>query len=284
MRIPLLLTALLLPLGCAPTHDLPLPEGAFVVEDTRLSEMSGLEASPSTPDVFWSVNDSGSFTTLFRLGPRGEALGRVRVRGAWVRDAETLAVWREDDQPWLLIGDVGDNRAWRGSVAVHGLREPAAGETEARIAWTLRFRYPDGSRDAEGITVDHRRGELLVLSKREAAPRLYRVPLAARDTPEPLLAEFIAELPPHALDGEVTGLDLTKDGLRLAVLTYRGLYVWNRHPGEHWTSVLQRMPVSLDLPRLRKAEAMAFDRQGESIFVGSERLPAHFLSLPLDRG
>jgi hypothetical protein len=56
--------------------------------------MSGLVASHRQPGVLWSINDSGSFARLYRLGPEGQALGRVRVTGAWLHDTETLARWR----------------------------------------------------------------------------------------------------------------------------------------------------------------------------------------------
>ena len=61
--------------GCAENSPHPLPEGAFLVQDRALSEMSGLEASVRDPGVLWSVNDSGSRPRLFRLGRRGEDLG-----------------------------------------------------------------------------------------------------------------------------------------------------------------------------------------------------------------
>ena len=82
--------------ACADRSDLPFPEGAHRVEDGALSEMSGLVASGGDPQVLWSINDSGSFARLYRLGVRGEALGRVRVAGAWLHDTETLARWRSD--------------------------------------------------------------------------------------------------------------------------------------------------------------------------------------------
>ena len=102
--------------ACADRSDLPFPEGAHRVEDGALSEMSGLVASGGDPQVLWSINDSGSFARLYRLGVRGEALGRVRVAGAWLHDTETLARWRSGGRDWLLIGDVGDNRTRRDHV------------------------------------------------------------------------------------------------------------------------------------------------------------------------
>lgn len=257
--------------GCAGSSDLPFPENAHRVQDTALSEMSGLVASHRQPGVLWSINDSGSFPRLYRLGERGEALGRVRVTGAWLHDTETLARWRGEAHDWLLIGDVGDNRARRDHVVVHAVAEPAAAATRAPIAWSLRFRYPDGPRDAEGIAVDQQRGDLLVLSKRDEPARLYRVPLAARGGVA--VAEFLGSPAPDIVRGAVTGLDLGDDGHELVVLTYHGLYVWRRTGDEPWSTVLARDPVIVERPAMAKAEAMALAPDGGRILVGSEKHP-----------
>ena len=269
-------------LACAETTDLPLPRGAFRVQDTGLNEMSGLEASPNHPGQLWSVNDSGSRPILYRLGLQGENLGRVHVRGTGIlqNDWETLAFWREGGRTWLLIGDVGDNKGRRDHVNVYALPEPAPGETVARVAWTLRFRYPDGPRDAEGIAIDAQAGDLLVLSKRDVPQKLYRVPLSARGAAEPAVAELVTVLPP--LPAQATGLDVTKDGRAMAVLSYRGLHVWRRQDGQAWAQVLAQPGRDYDLPRMSKAEAMAFGPDPGFVYIGSERVPTPLLAIALN--
>jgi uncharacterized protein YjiK len=267
-------------IACADEATAPLPTGAALVEDSALSEMSGLEASRRDAGVLWGINDSGSFPRLYRLDGRGRALGRVSVHGAFIRDAESLAMWQEPQgTEWILIGDVGDNRGWRDEVRVHAVAEPALGDTRARIAWTLRFRYPDGPRDAEGIAVDHREQQLLVLSKRDRPARLYSVPLAPGDRSR--VASLVGELPADVVDGEVTAIDVSRNGRQLAVLSYRGLYLWTRDPGADWRDVLREAPREVPLPAMRKAEAMAFDHATTSIFVGSEKRPTALLRLLL---
>jgi len=268
----LLPLALLCLAACSGGGAEPFPEGAHRVQDRALAEMSGLVASHRQPGVLWSINDSGSFARLYRLGSEGQALGRVWVSGAWLHDTETLARWRQHERDWLLIGDVGDNRARRDHVVVHAVPEPDTMATHARIAWSLRFRYPDGARDAEGIAVDQARGDLLVLSKRDRPARLYRVPLAAAGG-APATAEYLGSPRRDAIEGAVTGLDLSEDGRELAVLTYSGLYLWRRADGEHWSQVLQRDPAVLPRPAMRKAEAMALAPTTGTVLVGSEKRP-----------
>lgn len=257
-----------------------VPEGAHTVQDRALSEMSGLVASHRQPGVLWSINDSGSFARLYRIGVQGQALGRVKVSGAWLHDTEALARWRQPERDWLLIGDVGDNRRRRDDVVVHAVAEPNSDEDRTHIAWSLRFRYPDGPRDAEGIAVDQARGDLLVLSKRDQPARLYRIPLSAHDQGEAIVAEYLGSPRPGAIEGAVTGLDLSEDGHRLAVLTYRGLYLWRRDGDEAWAQVLQRAPQALPLPAMRKAEAMALHATPGSILVGSELRPTPLWHAP----
>jgi len=273
---------LLLAVACAQDSGLPMPQGAFPIQDEGLSEMSGLEASPSQPGVLWSINDSGSRPLLYRLGLRGENLGRVRVHGTnwWHNDWETLAVWREGDVDWLLIGDVGDNKQRRAHVNVYAVREPIADETRATVAWSVRFRYPDGPRDAEGITMDASTGDLLVLSKRDVPQRLYRLPMAQARAGGLATAELVATLPP--LSAQATGLDITKDGSTMAVLTYKGLYLWQRDQGQDWASALATGKRRIPLPALSKAEAMAFGADPGVVYVGSERLPAPLLAIGIN--
>lgn len=276
----LVTTAFVVAIACAKAG-LPLPEGAHKVQDHGLSEMSGLEASPNHPDVLWSINDSGSRPLLYRLGSKGENLGRVAVRGTdwWHNDWETLAFWHEGGVDWLVIGDVGDNKGRRDHVNLFGLREPAPGQAHADVEWSVSFRYPDGARDAEGITIDPLTGDALVLTKRDKPQRLYRVPLSARHAGGVVVAELVTTLPP--LSALATGLDIAPDGRSVAVLTYKGLYVWGHGIGEDWATVFARAPVRTQLPPMSKAEAMAFGQDPGTIYVGSERIPTPLVTISL---
>lgn len=259
--------------GCSGEPPRPLPAGAFRLADPRLSESSGLVASRRFPGTLWSINDSGSFDVLYRVGTQGEALGRVALDGAWLRDAESLALWRHGGQDWLLVADIGDNRAWRGSVALFGIAEPAPGQDQATVAWSLRFRYPDGPRDAEAMAVDPLTGDALVLTKRDRPPRLYRLPLARRSLPGVHEAEFLGTARDGIVAADVTGLDVSPDGRALVALTYRHLHLWRRSGGETWAGTLARAPETRPLPEFRKAEAVAFVDDGDRLAVTSEREP-----------
>ena len=66
-----------------------------------------------------------------------------------------------DGRRLLLAGDIGDNHAVLPERAIFAIEEPTipadadpAIPLRIPLAWTLRFTYPDGPRDAEGLAWD----------------------------------------------------------------------------------------------------------------------------------
>lgn len=271
------------------------PELAAVILNTNLDELSGLAGSQRRDDLLWGVNDSGNPNEIYAIGLDGHLHGRFAIAGEVNTDWEEIVGFTlADGVPRLLIADVGDNGALRTELELIVVREPELDGDEALGAltpeWTIRFRYPDGHRDCEAVTVDVAHGEVLVMSKRRVPAQLFVVPLRPpADTPEPIVARQIA-LAQHipqpsaeelAMDpqvgrflGQVTALALAPDGSELAVLTYRDAYVYARHAGESWQATLAREPRALGLPRLPQAEGLAYTRDGSAMYVTSERLPA----------
>ena len=107
MRIPLLLASLLLLPACggggsssapAPTPT-PLPDPGFgarssagTLQETAITEASGIAASRKNPGVLWVHNDSGDVNRVFALTPAGTHLGIYTITGAGAVDWEDLAI------------------------------------------------------------------------------------------------------------------------------------------------------------------------------------------------
>ena len=279
----------------AAAPDTPAP--MVKIADAALVELSGL-APGSDEGLFWGHNDYGNAARLFRLGADGAAHGRVMIAGAANRDWEDLA-WRDsDDGRCLLIGEIGDNRAHYEASAVHFLPEPGPDAEQAEIAGSLRFAYPEGPRDAEGLAFDAREQAIYVLSKRATPPVLYRLPAGpdcAPATNEEALADPVAELilPPPPLSALFasprrglmfnlpTALAISRDGARMAVLSYGALYVFDRAEGEAWAGALQRMPGRAIFTPMRQAEALVLEAGGRAALVGSEGRPGRLQRVQL---
>lgn len=268
------------------------PEIAGLVTHRATDEISGLAAARNFPGHFWAINDSGSTAELHLVDGRGQYRGSVATPDVPNRDWEDLASFELEGRPYLMVADVGDNGGLRRELQLYILEEPTSLDAPPRLAWTVRFSWPDGARDCEAAAVDPVAGEVLLVSKKRVPPELFRVPLRPAGT-DPVVAERIGTLPgirqPDAKDlelnpvygryrSQVTGIDLSPNSRVLAILNYRALYFLVRPRGGEWAVALDRpgLPV-LAMPWLPQAEAVAFEADASGLVVGSEQLPSPFV-------
>ncbi len=188
-----------------------------------LTESSGLVASLKYPGVYWSMNDSGNPPMLYAVDSVGKGLCRIRLTGAKNIDWEDIAA----DDEMLYIGDVGDNLCKRKVLTIYAVGEPdPKGKTEtAPVKCEYRFRYPAGHGpfDCEAMFV--RKGWAYLITKETPRARLYRVRLDGVSTPveKTLQAEDLGPLPNAHW---VTAADISPDGMKIAVLSYLGVWVY----------------------------------------------------------
>jgi hypothetical protein len=290
----------------------PYADAVFAgrLDDPKISEASGLALSRRRADLLWTLNDGARKPRIYALGTDGSDRGRVRVEGADPVDWEALAAFDWEGRSYLAVADAGDNFSWRRDVELLVIEEPPLeGErfprgATARVAWRLRFRFEDGPRDCEAMAVDPATLRALLLSKRTEPPVLYELPLLPGDAggegpekgeqPELLVARRLGEVPgippPTHADVEEsrwlgryrampTGLDISPDGARAAVVTYKDAYLFTRAPGENWAAAFARPPERIPLPPMPQAEAIAFAADGRTLFVTSEKRPAPLFRL-----
>jgi hypothetical protein len=281
------------------------PVGPGVLQGTianrKAGEASGLAASRANPGVLWVVNDSENEPLLFAVGPRGEDLGSVRVIGAENRDWEDLAAFVMDGRPYLMIADVGDNNGRRTDVVLYVLADPQMEDRRlpsgADVHWQMRLRFPDGPLDCEAVAVDPDARRVYLISKRTRPPVLFATALNPTRGNEVVTVQPLAELanleksheglPPTGplstlFGSQPTAMDISPDGRQALVLTYRGLWLFQRPANMTWTQALQSTPVFVMLPPLKQAEGACFDTQSAAVFVTSEgrSAPLYRVDLP----
>jgi hypothetical protein len=253
------------------------------LEAAALKEASGMATSAVNDGLLWLLNDSGSPPELFLTVSNGEKLGKVTVDGVRNTDWEDLASFTLDGKPYLLIADTGDNGSQRKECALHIVAEPAAPKEgtllarKASVAWTIRFRYEDGPRDCEAVSVDVKAKRVLLLSKRTDPPMLYELPLkpskgglqTAKKIGQ-LGAALPNNFPPTPFGTQPTGMSIAPDGTMAAIVTYAGAFLFPRRGDESWAASFTREPVRLPGHGLRQAECIAFSRDGRAIRVSSE--------------
>lgn len=286
----------LLPLQCVAQTPAPVPSVEYqaLITDERVDEISGLAASRRHPGVIWSLNDSGDRARVYALAPDGEVLATLWLRGARNVDWEDLAIVQRDGRHYLLIADTGDNGGVRSALTIYAVEEPAElVDARPRIAWQMPFRWPDGARDCEAMTVDPDTGEIYLISKKRVPPELFRLPaqphgnrvetaeavgtIAGIDQPT---ADDLQRNPIYGrYRSQVTSADISPDGRHFAVLNYRRAMVYRRADGQTWGEALQQAPEVLEFPWLPQAEAITFSHDGEALVIGTERVPTPLLRL-----
>lgn len=269
--------------GQAVAPECPAAPGTVPFELLEVGEVSGLARSPRQPCLLWAHDDSGSGPRLYATDARGVHLGWLDLDAGAV-DWEDLASFTLDEVPYLLVGDIGNNQRWRGTVALHLVREPDVANLTVPFALraaperTIEVRYPSGAFDAEGLAVDVAADQLLLVSK-GPSQALHAAPLRQA------LREGVATLAPLAtlpdlghregggLDpGAATGLDLDPAGRAMAVLTYGGAHVWTRPEGQPWADAVGAAPTRIPAPAgAEQLEAIAFSHDGAWLLLGDEQ-------------
>ena len=259
------------------------------LQSSAIREASGLTESRRHRGFLWLVNDSGADAVLHLAGSKGEDLGSVAVEAASNKDWEDLAGFNLDGRPYLLVADTGDNAAKREFVTLYFVAEPEFSpdkklEGSVKLEWTVRFRYPDGSRDCESVAVDARQQKVILVSKRTHPPEVYELPLKPGGTDVVEAREIgttdvsnPGSLPSHLFDGQPTAMDITNDGNVAAILTYTGIFLFARKENESWAEALAHKPQVLAPHKLPQAEALAFTADGKTLYGTSEGVGARLV-------
>ncbi|MGI8810397.1 MAG: hypothetical protein ACR2KK_21610 [Acidimicrobiales bacterium] len=256
------------------------------VADPAIGESSGLVASRRNPGLVWTHNDSGDEPFVFCLDLQARSCGQWRVAGAEAFDWEDMAAGPgpRAGEPYLYLGDIGDNIDQRSELVVYRIPEPAAtagqvpsGGSPATTApaEALRLRYPDGPHNSEALLVHPETGDLYVVSKDAQSAKVYK----AKAPLDPARPATMVEVGSIRLGAGsrglevVTGADISPDGRRVAVSTYSQGYELVLPGGGVFDDIWGERPVPVALgPRLQ-GESVAYRLDGRALLTTSEISP-----------
>ena len=259
----------------------------------KLLEASGMQASFSREGDFFVHNDEGR-TALYAVDETGANLGRITIVPAKNKDWEDITSIPVDDERWIVVGDIGDNKAKRKSIKLYFIEEPKTDKNdrysgEQVLKHHVYLTYPDGPRDCESMAYDPVDDRILLLSKRDKPPRLYAIDLETALTQQSAELEFLGTtstfrpitIRDRAQWGgradfiiQPTGFDISADGSEAVVITYRSLYRYKRKEDEDWLSALQRKPEEVVGPPAVQNEAITYTVDGKAIYVTTEKRPS----------
>lgn len=241
-------------------YNAQLFEAGRVVSELQtraLSEASGMVQSGADPEWFWVHNDSGDEARLYLLDAgEGKVRMRVDLQGIKAVDYEDMTRRVIAGKSFLLIGDIGDNRAKRERVTLYQIPEPrynGASELSVpkRDIAQMHLRYQEGPQDAEAL-MSLPDGRVMLISKRHSLNHIYLFDFRPGE-------EVTLQAQGRLAISAITGGDIAKDG-RLLLRTYDSIYYWAAETG-NWIERLQRGP-DFRLPSVDEP-------QGEAICWGA---------------
>jgi hypothetical protein len=270
---------------------------SVTIYDRDIEEASGMAVSHIHDDLLWVINDSGNSPSVYALNTKGKVLGSLSIEGVWNNDWEDLTSFEFEGRPYLVIADVGDNIARREAYFLHFIEEPDIEKTpdafslHIKPSWSITYTYEDGPRDCESVAVDMLNEKVLLLSKRDNPPILYELPLTKKKNTVARRCGEIKPLPRRSQDNtelskysnQPTAMDISSDGLSAVVLTYDCAFYFRKKKTTDWVTVFSGSSKEVMFPRLRQAESVCFNRDGSSIFVTSEQIPAPLLKIDVSK-
>jgi hypothetical protein len=254
------------------------------IDDPTIDESSGLVASRRNPGRLWTHNDSGDDPLVYCLDGQARTCGVWKVTGAEAFDWEDIAAGPGPipGEPYLYVGDIGDNIDQRTQIVVYRIPEPTVGgspigtkaaPTPTPTAEALRLRYPDGARNAEALLVHPVTGDIYVVSKEAKGAGVYK----ASAPVDPKSVTTLTKVATLQLGGSelVTGGDISPDGQRVALCTYtRGYELQVPAGGGPFDGVWSQPPSPVDLGFRLQGEGIAYRLDGRALLTTSEIYPS----------
>lgn len=256
------------------------------VQDRALKEASALAASQRWPGVYWTLNDSGNSPTVYAVDDQGRSRGTFRVDDAENEDWESLQVGPgRDGASALYIGDTGDNDRERRDIVIYRIPEPEPTQPGARSsnartsqAEAFKLQYPNGARDAEGLLVHPKTGEMLIVTK-EALGRatIYRVP-APLDSRRSMKLERIAEIDMARFGIKidvVVDAAVSADARFVVIRTYGNVLEYDVPPGAALASIWEQTPRVARVEDGPQGEGITYRADAGALITIGESTPTY---------
>lgn len=247
-----------------------------------INEASGIVASCTHPGFLWVHNDSGDQARVFLIDSLAQLQATFYLEGVKARDWEDIALMDRQGKPYLIVGDIGDNRGTRDDISIYIFPEPAittkVDTIRAADILLINLKFEDGPRDAEALFYDNRDQLLYVISKRELSVGVFAVALPSNTFQlkphHPLILERKTTLPFTF----VTAADISPEGNEILIKNILNVFYWKREEGQSVAQALSQKPKALPYQPEPQGEAIAFDRWNRGYYTLSEQslgLPAY---------
>lgn len=254
------------------------------LKDPNIDESSGVACSRRNPDFFWTHNDSGGDGRVYLFDTKGQNLGSCLLQDVLPFDFEDMFSFQANGKSYLVLCDIGNNGRAAAIQLMYVIEEPPfdveKGVTvdQVSVVQTIAYSYEDDHRDCEAVGIDPTDKTILFVTKE----RTSECHVYALDWPKPsptkaFSARHIGTLKIPA----VTAMDVSPDGRRAVVLTYKHAYEFVRDENENWKDAFSRKPRKIVTPERVQGESICYGADGKTLYLTSEKQPTPLLMVPV---
>ena len=143
------------------------------VQNSDITETSGIGQSKRNPELLWLHNDSGDSAILYAVDTTGASIGSIELDTPALDWEDMSTVLFPNSPPYIYVGDIGDNALARAQISIHRIIEPENLD-ESPSFQTYMLSYPDGPHNAETLMVHPITGHVYILTKDIEKTQIFR--------------------------------------------------------------------------------------------------------------
>ncbi len=255
-----------------------------MLDNPSIDKASGIAAAVNNPGMFFTHNNATKPNKLYLVDSAGVNHVEYVLPGYANRDWEDLASGPgpESGKRYLYLADIGDPQLQFEEKFIFRFPEPPVLGENPPLTISLvdiekiRFRFPDGIKDAETMLVDPLSLDIYILSREATSSTVYKLPYP-QSTTEVNEAYKIGQLPIGGLRGGA----ISPDGGQMVLKDSSHVYYWQKQDG--WPTTFGGRPHLVPYSVEPLGKAICFLSSGLGYVTLSEQVGANIPTLYIYR-
>ena len=250
------------------------------IENNIIEEASGLVESVENSNSLWTHNDGGDGPVLYLISSfDAKILKKISLVGIKNEDWEDLAIGPSilgDTSTYIYLGDIGDNKKNKTIKKIHFFREPKIKDFDNELIEindikTISFYSEKKIENFETLMIDPNSKELFLIAKnKKKKQNIYKIDTENIEIDEIQKAKKYLTLNLKNLKGEITGGEISRNGQKCLIKTYKNVFLWERKKDEKWKNIWSQAPKILKYIPESQGEAICWSNDENAYFTLSE--------------
>ena len=250
------------------------------IENNIIEEASGLVESVENSNSLWTHNDGGDGPFLYLISSfDAKILKKISLVEIKNEDWEDLAIGQSilgDTSTYIYLGDIGDNKKNKTIKKIHFFREPKIKDFDNELIEindikTISFYSEKKIENFETLMIDPNSKELFLIAKnKKKKQNIYKIDTENIEIDEIQKAKKYLTLNLKNLKGEITGGEISRNGQKCLIKTYKNVFLWERKKDEKWKNIWSQAPKILKYIPESQGEAICWSNDENAYFTLSE--------------